>query len=105
MGRDQGDQARWYKPGLKGPVVARAWRDAAFRQRLLAEPVATLREAGIAVPDDVQVRVVEDTDTLIHLILPARPAGDLSDEDLDQTAAAGGSPGGVLGDRAGSGAV
>jgi len=89
-------QEQRYGPVMKGPVVARAWRDAAFKQRLLAEPVATLREAGIGVPDDVQVRVVENSDNVVHLILRAKPTGDLTDEELDQVAAARGAAGGVI---------
>ena len=74
------EQAKRY-----GQVVARAWRDEAFKQRLLADPAGVLREHGIAVPAGQQVRVVEDTDQQVHLPLPAKP-GNLSDEQLDQVA-------------------
>jgi hypothetical protein len=42
-----------------GQVVARAWGDDMFRQRLLAEPASVLSEEGIDVPSGVAVRVVE----------------------------------------------
>jgi hypothetical protein len=45
-------------------VVAKAWSDAAFKQRLLAGPVAVLRAEGVDVPAGRQVRVVEESDTL-----------------------------------------
>jgi hypothetical protein len=67
-------------------VVARAWSDEAFKQRLMAEPSAVLREAGIEVPAGRQVRVVEDTEQVVHLVVPQRPR-DLSDEQFDQVAA------------------
>ena len=92
-------QEQTYGPVLSGPVVARAWRDADFKRRLLAEPAAALREHGVPVPEGTQVRVVENAADLIHLILPAKPNEDLSDEQLEQFAAAGGASGGVLGDR------
>lgn len=38
--------------------TARVWEDAAFKQRLLAEPKTGLRALGIPVPDDVAVRLV-----------------------------------------------
>jgi hypothetical protein len=69
-------------------VVARAWDDDGFRQRLLAEPEGVLREAGIAVPPGVPLRVVEDdatenADSGVYLRLPAKPAADdLMEEDL-----------------------
>jgi hypothetical protein len=73
-----------------GQVVAKAWTDEAFKQRLLTEPATVLTEQGIAVPAGMAVRVVEDTERLRHFVLPARPAeGELSEEQLAQ--AAGGS--------------
>ena len=45
-------------------VVAKAWSDAAFKQRLLAGPVAVLRAEGVDVPEGRQVRVVEESETL-----------------------------------------
>jgi hypothetical protein len=69
--------------------VARAWSDEAFKRRLLAEPSAVLREQGMDVAPGVEVRVVEDAARLRHLVLPPRPEGELSEEQLEQ--AAGGS--------------
>jgi hypothetical protein len=69
-------------------VVARSWDDVSFRRRLLTEPEAVLREAGIAVPPGIPVRVVTedaaaDADTGVCLRLPAKPpTDDLIEEDL-----------------------
>jgi hypothetical protein len=69
-------------------LVARAWDDDGFRQRLLAEPGAVLREEGIDVPGDVELRVVEgdaaeDDGDAAYLRLPPKPAAeDLIDENL-----------------------
>jgi hypothetical protein len=63
-------------------VVARAWSDEAFKRRLLAHPTAVLKEAGLAVPGGVQFKVVENTERLIHLILPPAPSGELAGEEL-----------------------
>ena len=69
-----------------GKIIARAWRDPAFKAKLLADPHATLKEAGVTVPEGVTVKVVENTDTHHHLVLPPKPTGELSDEDLDKVA-------------------
>jgi len=69
-----------------GQVVARAWSDEAFKRRLLAEPGAVLREQGVDVPPGVEVRVVENTDAVVHLTLPRPPAEELSDEQLETVA-------------------
>ena len=45
-------------------VVAKAWFDPAFLQRLREDPVAALRAEGVDVPEGRQVRVVEESETL-----------------------------------------
>jgi hypothetical protein len=72
--------ANWEKTW--GKLVARAWSDADLKQRLLEEPATVLREFGLEVPYDLELKVVEDTPLVRHLILPSSPAGDLADEDL-----------------------
>jgi hypothetical protein len=69
-----------------GKIIARAWRDPAFKAKLLADPHTTLKEAGVAVPEGVTVKVVENTDTHHHLVLPPKPTGELSDVELDKVA-------------------
>jgi hypothetical protein len=54
-------------------VVSRAWTDPAFRGRLTSDPKAALKEEGIQLPDDVQVKVLQNTPTLQHLVLPVAP--------------------------------
>ena len=66
-------------------IVAQTWQNPPFRQRVLTDPSSVLRERGIELPAGVQVRVVEDTDETIHLVLPP-PPGELSDEQLDELA-------------------
>jgi hypothetical protein len=70
-----------------GKVVAKAWRDPSFKAKLLADPQAVLKEAGLAVPAGVTVKVVENTATHLHFVLPPKPTGQLSDEALDAVAA------------------
>ena len=81
---DQAPLAPAAQPYLR--LAARARGDAAFKQRLLAEPAAMLAEEGIPVPPGVAVRVHESTPTLVHLALPPKPTDELSDEQLDQVA-------------------
>ncbi len=69
-------------------VVARAWDDEGFRQRLLTHPREVLREEGFDVPDDAEVELVDREPEEMHegvtcLRLPARPAAeDLIEDDL-----------------------
>jgi hypothetical protein len=64
-------------------AMAQAVSDAAFRQLLIADPVATMRAAGMAVPKGVTVKVVENTDALVHLVLPAVGVHELTDQALE----------------------
>ena len=50
-------------------VVARAWTDPAFKQRLLADGTAAMAELGIAGAEGDNVRVVENTDTVHNLVV------------------------------------
>jgi nitrile hydratase alpha subunit len=72
-------------------IIARAWRDPAFKAKLIADPQAALKEAGVTVPFGMTVKVVENTDAQFHFVLPPKPAGELSDEALDKAAGAGNS--------------
>jgi hypothetical protein len=71
-------------------IVARAWADDAFKQRLLADPARILQEYDLAPPAGLRIEVHEDpeweppsTDEVLHLVLPARPSEeDLSEDDL-----------------------
>jgi hypothetical protein len=72
-------------------IVARAWREPAFKAKLIADPGAVLGAAGLAVPSGVTVKVVENTATQFHLVLPPKPTDKLSDEALDRVAAGWGS--------------
>ena len=63
-------------------IVAKCWADPDFKQRLIAEPAETLRAEGGAVPDGVQVTVVEDTAGKFTFFIPPEPS-ELSDEALD----------------------
>jgi hypothetical protein len=55
-----------------GEVVAKAWSDESFKERLKQDPHGVLAEHGIEVPQGTQVNVVEDTDSVQHLVLPLK---------------------------------
>lgn len=68
-------------------IVTKAWQDDKLKNRLLAEPAAVFQEFGLEVPAGVQLRVVENTDQVVYLTLPAKPQdGELTEEDLENVA-------------------
>jgi hypothetical protein len=63
------------KTGINN-VIAKASTDEDFKQKLLTNQAATLREAGVEIPPGVEVRVLEDTDQVRHIVLPVKPSGE-----------------------------
>ena len=81
---------------IYGRVVAKAWEDDAFKQRLMADPAAVLKEYGMEVLPGVEVEVVEGRgepeigpNRMVQPLPPRPSSSELSLEELDQ--AAGGS--------------
>ncbi|MDJ0866010.1 MAG: nitrile hydratase subunit alpha [Myxococcota bacterium] len=53
-----------------------AWyKEPAYRSRVVREPRAVLREFGLELAPDVEVRVWDSSAEIRYLVLPARPAG------------------------------
>jgi nitrile hydratase len=51
------------------------YKAAPYRARAVREPRGVLKEFGVELPDDVEVRVWDSTAELRYLVLPERPAG------------------------------
>ena len=66
-------------------LMAKCCADEGFKQKLLADPAATLKAEGVELPAGLSVKALENTDKVFHLVIPAKPT-DLSDEDLDKVA-------------------
>lgn len=56
-------------PAVGAQVVARAWTDLAFKERLLADGRAGCEELGITFYDDTQLIVLENTERVHNLIV------------------------------------
>ena len=61
------------------------YKSDAYRARAVSEPRAVLREFGVELGDDVEVRVWDSTSEVRYLVLPERPAGT---EGMDEEALA-----------------
>lgn len=51
-------------------ILIRACTDKAFREELLRDAAGVLRRSGIQVPEGIVVKVLENTDERIHVVLP-----------------------------------
>ncbi len=61
------------------------YKSTAYRARVVREPRAVLAELGLAIGDDVELRVWDSSAEVRYLVLPMRPAGT---EGLDEDALA-----------------
>jgi Nitrile hydratase, alpha chain len=60
---------------------ARTWRDDKLKGQLKSDPKGTLRKHGFTIPDDVELKVLEDTPKVRHVVLPAAPKTAVSADD------------------------
>ena len=68
-------------------IITKCWEDEAFKERLLADPAATLAAEGVQIPEGITVNVVVDTDDVRTLVIPLRPeTARMVDEDLTDIA-------------------
>jgi len=68
---------------LEAKIVARAWADEGFRERLKADPRAAVAdETGVTVPESVAIEVLEETPDKAYLIIPTNRVT-IADDDLD----------------------
>ena len=72
-----------YPRALLGPPPD-WYKSAPYRSRAVSDPRGVLREFGLEVADDVELRVVDSTADIRYLVIPARPDGteDLSEDEL-----------------------
>ncbi len=64
-------------------VAARALDDEEYRERLIDDPVKVLRDAGMTVPDDLEVVVHQNSSDRLHLVLPTKVGPDLDVDQVD----------------------
>ena len=51
------------------------YKSPAYRSRVVREPRAVLREFGLELPEDVELRVWDSSAEIRYMVLPERPAG------------------------------
>ena len=79
--------------GMTWHIIEKSMKDSTFRQRLLADPRATIeKETGHPYPPGIRVKVVEEDPDVVVLAIPKVPqaaSGELSDAELEMVAGGG----------------
>ena len=68
-------------------IITKCWDDEAFKERLLADPAATLAAEGVQIPEGVTVNVAVDAEDVRTLVIPLPPTGELGDAELAEISA------------------
>ena len=90
----QNNQPEETRKDFEMRLIAKAWTDEAFRQQLLSNPKAVVeQEYGAALPEGMNVEIIQEPANTLYIVLPAMPESssseELNDEQLE--AVAGGS--------------
>lgn len=73
---------------IEEKLIARAWQDESFKQELISNPRSAFEKEGITLPENIEVRVVEESPNTFYLVLPVRPSetAELSEAELESVA-------------------
>jgi hypothetical protein len=69
-----------------GKVIARAWIDPEFKNRLRTDLPGALLEMGIDPPQGVTLRLAESTDNVAYFVLPPGPEDTTDKEEVKRRA-------------------
>ena len=54
-------------------IVAKAWADDDYKNKLIASPKEILKHEGIELPDKIKIRIFENSDSELNFVLPVKP--------------------------------
>jgi hypothetical protein len=69
-------------------VIAKAWADERFKEKLLKNPAQTLKEMGIDLPAGQKIEIHSQSDKIIHLVIPQKPKGEMNAQELKNVSGA-----------------
>ena len=55
---------------LYADIVAKYYGDPDFKAKMTADPTGTLKAEGWNVPEGASIKLLFDTDSLLHIVLP-----------------------------------
>ncbi len=70
---------------LKEQIIRKAQVDREFKKALVENPKEAIGQLGVQLPEDVEVKVVEESTEVVYLVLPVN-LDELTDEQLGDVA-------------------
>ncbi len=75
---------------IESKLIEKVWKDEEFKNSLREDAAGTLtKELGFKIPDNIRIKVIEETAEEVYLVIPQNPAesrGELTDSELDGVA-------------------
>jgi hypothetical protein len=68
-------------------IIAKSWSDDKFKKRFKEHPNEVLKEYGIELPEKCEIH--ENTPKIHHLVIPAKPDDEMTEEDLQYMSSGG----------------
>ncbi len=82
---------------MEAHLILRAWEDEGFRKLLLSEPKRAIEQVfGQAVPEGIDIKVMQEDPSELYVVIPPVPAQELSQEDLAEITGGGSGSGAAL---------
>lgn len=79
------------KKDFEAMVNAKVWKDPKFRRKLLEDPKGALKDMGIDIPHNLNIRIVEDDKTMVTFVILPAPLHATEMEEIELRKVAGGS--------------
>lgn len=88
---------------MRNKIIVHAWKDPNFKKQLLSNPKAALKSFGLTLPENLNIKVMEEPENTFTLVLPKAPAQvrELSEKELFSYAGGAALDVAALGDRQG----
>jgi hypothetical protein len=68
---------------LETLLIARSFEDERFKQELLTNPKALIeKELGTELPESLEIKVIEETETALYMVIPKNPYEGLAESEL-----------------------
>ncbi|AJS57384.1 NHLP leader peptide family RiPP precursor [Paenibacillus sp. IHBB 10380] len=60
---------------LQTQIINKAWEDPSFKELLLADPKAAIKEVlGVIIPEHIKLKAVEESSDELYLVIPSNPS-------------------------------
>lgn len=68
---------------LEAHLITRSFEDERFKQELLANPkVVVEKELGTELPESLEIKVIEETETVLYIVIPKNPYEEVAQSEL-----------------------